>query len=63
MWCRCKYILQCARELFVCTPKDAYYCFMRTEMDVLVLENCILYEEDQPEFQEGVDWKMLYELD
>lgn len=50
-------------EPIVCTPKDAYDCFMRTEMDVLVLENCILYKEDQPEFRESVDWKTLYELD
>lgn len=50
-------------EPIVCTPKDAYDCFMRTEMDVLVLENCILYKEKQPEFQESVDWKTLYELD
>ena len=29
-------------EPIVCSPEDAYRCFMRTEMDVLVLENCLL---------------------
>lgn len=41
-------------EPILCTPKGAYNCFMRTEMDVLVLENCILHKEDQPEFQDSV---------
>lgn len=50
-------------EPIVCTPMDAYECFMRTEMDMLVLENCILYKEQQPAFHEKVDWKTLYELD
>ena len=31
-------------EPIVCSPEDAYRCFMRTEMDVLVLENCVLYK-------------------
>jgi carbamoyltransferase len=34
-------------EPIVSTPEDAYRCFMRTEMDVLVLENCVLYKADQ----------------
>jgi len=38
-------------EPIVCTPEDAYYCFMRTEMDVLVLENIVLYKSEQPESQ------------
>ena len=33
------------------TPEDAYRCFMRTDMDVLVLGNQLLYKEDQPEIQ------------
>lgn len=33
-------------------PKDAYECFMRTDMDVLVLENIVLYKEEQPTFRE-----------
>jgi carbamoyltransferase len=39
-------------EPIVCTPEDAYRCFMNTEMDVLVLENCIFYKNEQPEKSE-----------
>jgi carbamoyltransferase len=35
-------------EPIVCTPDDAYRCFMATDMDVLVLEDCILLKEEQP---------------
>lgn len=44
-------------EPIVCTPQEAYACFMRTEMDVLVLEDMILYKEEQPEFAEEEDWR------
>ena len=50
-------------EPIVCTPQNAYDCFMRTDMDVLVLENCVLYKEEQPEWQEKEDWKQLFALD
>ena len=50
-------------EPIVCSPKDAYICFMRTEMDVLVLEDCILYKNNQPNLKDNVDWKKDYELD
>ncbi len=50
-------------EPIVCSPEDAYKCFMRTEMDVLVLEDCILLKEDQPKFDEKNDWRQEYELD
>ncbi len=50
-------------EPIVCTPKDAYECFMRTDMDVLVLEDCILYKKEQPEWIETDDWKSRYALD
>lgn len=50
-------------EPIVCTPQNAYACFMRTDMDVLVLENCVLYKEEQPDFVETQDWRNLYELD
>ena len=50
-------------EPIVCTPKDAYACFMRTEMDILVLENIILYKKEQPEWQEDENWHQKYELD
>lgn len=44
-------------EPIVCTPEDAYKCFMRTRMDVLVMENCILYKEEQPPWEEAEEWK------
>ena len=44
-------------EPIVCTPEDAYRCFMRTEMDVLVLEGCILYKEEQPPWKEEREWR------
>ncbi len=44
-------------EPIVCTPEDAYRCFMRTEMDVLVMENCILYKEAQPAWAESKEWR------
>ncbi|MGE3153633.1 MAG: carbamoyltransferase [Nitrospiraceae bacterium] len=50
-------------EPIVCTPEDAYRCFMRTEMDVLVLENCILYKADQQPLEADSDWKKEFELD
>ncbi len=50
-------------EPIVCMPRDAYLCFMRTEMDVLVLEDCVLLKERQAELKEDVDWRDLYELD
>ncbi len=40
-------------EPIVCTPQDAYRCFMRTEMDVLALGDCILVKDDQPPWHEG----------
>jgi len=39
-------------EPIVCTPQDAYRCFMASDMDVLVLENCFLRKEDQPQFSD-----------
>jgi carbamoyltransferase len=50
-------------EPIVCTPLDAWRCFMRTEMDVLVLENCVLVKEGQPALQEGGDWRKEFALD
>lgn len=50
-------------EPIVCTPKDAYQCFMRTQMDVLVMGNYILYKEEQQEMVDDGDWRNLYELD
>jgi carbamoyltransferase len=42
-------------EPIVCTPYEAYRCLMRTEMDVLILGNCLLLKEDQPEWPEAKD--------
>ncbi|MDX9875157.1 MAG: carbamoyltransferase C-terminal domain-containing protein, partial [Spongiibacteraceae bacterium] len=50
-------------EPIVCTPEDAYRCFMRTEMDCLVLENVILYKNEQPIWEEQDDWRNEFELD
>jgi len=50
-------------EPIVCSPEDAYRCFMRTEMDVLVLENCLLYKDRQKPLTEDVDWRKEFELD
>jgi carbamoyltransferase len=50
-------------EPIVCTPDDAYLCFMRTNMDVLVLGNQILLKEEQPPLVEDFDWRERYALD
>ncbi|HIJ49647.1 MAG TPA: carbamoyltransferase [Nitrospinae bacterium] len=50
-------------EPIVCTPEQAYRCFMRTEMDTLVLENFVLYKKDQKPLQYDDDWKEEFELD
>lgn len=50
-------------EPIVCTPEDAYLCFMRTDMDALVLENCILLKEEQEPLKNDEDWRDTYELD
>ncbi len=50
-------------EPIVCTPEDAYRCFMRTEMDVLVLENCLVLKEHQKPVQKDETWMKEFELD
>ncbi len=50
-------------EPIVCSPEDAYRCFMRTDMDFLVLGNFLLRKEDQPEWKEKKDWREEYGLD
>ncbi|MBO8204964.1 carbamoyltransferase family protein [Prochlorococcus marinus] len=50
-------------EPIVCTPQDAYRCFMRTEMDVLVLQNHILHKKNQPKTEKDETWKQTFELD
>jgi carbamoyltransferase len=50
-------------EPIVCTPDDAYRCFMRTEMDFLVLEQFLLAKVDQPPLADDKDWRQEYALD
>ena len=50
-------------EPIVCAPEDSYRCFMRTEMDFLVLETCVLDKKDQPKFEEETDWRSQVTLD
>jgi carbamoyltransferase len=50
-------------EPIVCTPEDAYTCFMRTEMDYLVLGSFLLSKQEQPAWAEKGDWRQDYVLD
>ncbi|HEX9486073.1 MAG TPA: carbamoyltransferase [Gemmatimonadales bacterium] len=50
-------------EPIVCTPEDAYRCFMRTHIDVLVLGPFVVEKTKQPEWEEKTDWRMEFQLD
>jgi carbamoyltransferase len=50
-------------EPIVCTPEDAYRCFMRTEMDYLVLGPFLLDKRAQPALAEKGDWRQEFQLD
>lgn len=50
-------------EPIVCTPTDAYRCFMRTDMDYLVINNLILEKKEQPKWEESSNWKNEFTLD
>jgi len=50
-------------EPIVCTPADAYRCFMRTHIDHLVLGPFLLHKADQPECQENREWQREFQLD
>jgi carbamoyltransferase len=50
-------------EPIVCSPMDAYKCFMRTNMDVLVLEKHILIKTEQPNYTEHENWQEEFQLD
>jgi carbamoyltransferase len=50
-------------EPIVCTPEDAYRCFMRSEIDLLVLEDCVLEKTEQPAAARDDAWRNEYELD
>lgn len=50
-------------EPIVCSPTDAYRCFMRTQMDYLVMENVILKKSEQPAWEESNRWQEEFALD
>jgi carbamoyltransferase len=50
-------------EPIVCTPQDAFRCFMRTEIDLLVLEDYLLWKDQQPATDSDEAWKNEFELD
>lgn len=50
-------------EPMVCTPEDAYRCFMRTEMDYLVIGNFLFAKTEQPVWQEKENWRKEFALD
>ena len=50
-------------EPIVCTPRDAHRCFMRTNIDVLALNDFLLVKEAQPPWQEAGDWRQEFQLD
>jgi len=50
-------------EPIVCSPEDAYRCFMRTAIDILVLENCLLYKTDQKPLEGDTNWQQEFALD
>ena len=50
-------------EPIVCTLEDSYRCFMRTEMDALVLETCVLEKSCQPAYADDQDWQTQFSPD
>ena len=50
-------------EPVVCSPEDSYRCFMRTEMDVLVVGNFLFEKSKQPKFEESDEWKTILTSD
>ena len=50
-------------EPIVCTPQEAYRCFMRTQMDYLVMGNFLLDKKQQAPLKEDIPWQQVYELD
>lgn len=50
-------------EPIVCSPQDAYRCFMRTEMDWLVINNCLFEKSSQPPWVETRQWREEFKLD
>ncbi|MCX7766525.1 MAG: hypothetical protein N2246_07465, partial [Candidatus Sumerlaeia bacterium] len=50
-------------EPIVCTPQDAYLCFMRTDIDYLAIGPFLLDKARQPALKEDIDWQKVFELD
>jgi carbamoyltransferase len=50
-------------EPIVCTPHDAYSCFMRTDMDYLVIGDYLIDKNKQKNFKEELNWRKMYKLD
>ena len=50
-------------EPIVCTPRDAYKCFMRTEMDYLLLNNFLLHKKEQKPLENDSNWQSKFDLD
>ena len=50
-------------EPIVCSPEDAYRCFMNTEMDILVIENYIYYKKEQPDWDNKEVWTKTFKND
>ncbi len=50
-------------EPIVCTPEDAYRCFMRTHLDVLVVGSYVLYKHEQPAWEDSEQWQTEFQLD
>ncbi|MFQ5500419.1 MAG: carbamoyltransferase C-terminal domain-containing protein, partial [Candidatus Zixiibacteriota bacterium] len=50
-------------EPIVCTPEDAYRCFMRTKMDFLVMGSFLIDKTEQRTLENDTDWKNEFELD
>jgi carbamoyltransferase len=50
-------------EPIVESPKDAFVCFMRSNIDYLCIGNCLLVKSDQSKFEEKVNWREIFELD
>jgi carbamoyltransferase len=50
-------------EPIVCTPEDAYRCFMSTEMDYLVINDFVFSKTEQPEWENKEKWRVKFALD
>jgi len=50
-------------EPIVCTPEDAYVCFMRTNMDYLIMGSYLIEKKEQKYFEKDTDWLKDFELD